>query len=207
MNASSCVALLLAAGGARRFAKETDGAHKLLADLGGEPVVRVAATALVDVGFSRIVAVTGARGDEVAGALEALPIEIVHNGDWADGMGGSIALGARHVAASQPDAILLALADMPLLRPSDHAAVLAAQDDDPATITRGMAAERPGHPVVFGSHWFDALTTLRGDAGAASILRGRGVRLVPLDRDTQRDVDTPDALEKVRRIRHERAEL
>ena len=198
-------ALLLAAGGSRRFATGGEGGeatHKLLADWHSEPVVRHCARTLVDAGIGRILAVAGARGAEVERALAPLGIESVRNDGWADGMGGSLALGvATLVGDGAPDAILVALADMPLLRAADHAHVLGAHDrDDPMAVTRGAVGGRPGHPVVFGKGWFARLAALSGDEGAGSLLRGHAVRLVGLDAETQRDVDTPEALAAARDV-------
>ena len=193
-----CIAgLLLAAGGSRRFARDGDGAHKLLADLHGEPVLRRAARSLLGAALGRTLVVAGARADGIAAALDGLDVEIARNSDWAEGMGGSIALGVRRLRDA--DAILVALADMPLLGTGNHAAVVAAHDaGDPCAVTRGAAGGRPGHPVLFGAGWFGRLAALRGDEGAGALLRGHDVRLVPLDPDTQRDVDTPEALAAVR---------
>ena len=201
--------LLLAAGGASRFAAAGTeaaagtgagaGAHKLLADLDGEPVVRRCARSLLEAGLEPVLAVLGARDREIADAIAGLGVEIVLNGNWTSGMGGSIARGIARLRETSPTRpVLIALADMPLLAASDHQAVLAAHDwDDPNAITRG-AAERPGHPVVFGPDWFDKLGALSGDRGAMAVAQSATVRHVPLQAATQWDVDTPSALEAVR---------
>ena len=190
--------ILLAAGRSSRF---EDG-HKLLAPLLGAPVVAHALGALIGAGLGRPLVVLGARGDAVREALDAAfapdAFETLVNPRPAEGMGTSLALAAR---ASLGTPILLALGDMPCLTASDHRAVAAALDpSDPLAVARGGAVGKAGHPVAFGPGWAERLAALQGDAGAASLLRGRPVALVPLEPASQIDVDTRAALSRAGRV-------
>src|SRR5512143_1390288 len=101
--------VLLAAGSSRRF-----GGPKMLADVGGEPLVARSARVLLEGGADSVVAVLGARADEVGAALVRLTPRIVVNGRWEDGMFGSVQVG---IAAAEPDAMRIAVtpADLPEL--------------------------------------------------------------------------------------------
>ena len=190
------VPVLLAAGRSARF----EAGHKLLAPLGGEPVIVHVLRALAGAGLGAPLVILGGEAEAVERALAAAfppdTFDAARNSRHAEGMGTSLALAAR-LRPGLP--LLVALGDMPCLRAADHAAVAAALDpDDPRAVARGTAEGEaggaPGHPVAFGPGWSDDLAALDGDRGAASLLRGRDVARVPLDPATQIDVDTRAAL-------------
>ncbi|NDG77760.1 MAG: hypothetical protein EBX51_08095, partial [Acidimicrobiia bacterium] len=86
-------ALLLAAGGGSRFVGAT---HKLLAPLGGQPVVRHVLEAVARSGLSPIIVVTGAvdLGDELTREPPGHPRLVqVHHPQWQRGMASSLHVG------------------------------------------------------------------------------------------------------------------
>jgi molybdenum cofactor cytidylyltransferase len=189
-------ALVLAAGGSRRF-----GAQKLLADLAGEPVLARTVEAVRSVGFGEVIIVSGGEQDAVAAALTALPCRIVHAPNWAEGMAASIRAG---VAALQPasEGLFLFLGDMPLV-PVEYCAELAALAEASGYAARPLCGDVPGHPVAFVADAIADLTMLRGDEGAGSLLRGADTRLAYLpttDVGAMLDVDTPADLAAAERL-------
>lgn len=190
-------AILLAAGGSRRMG---EGRHKLLEAVDGEPLVRRTARRLLDSPVAETVAVLGARASEVRAALDGLPIRIVEAARWREGVAESLKAG---LAAASPtaDAALVALADMPNVDADLVRRVLDAFDPAAgAEIVRPEArtadGERaPGHPVLFGRRFFEALQALEGDVGARAVVAAHRDRLraVPLDAaDALLDLDTPE---------------
>ena len=105
-------------------------------------------------------------------------------------MGASLACGVQ--ATPDADAWVIALADMPWIRPSTIdllASALAAGADIVAPFYNG---ER-GHPVGFARRHYAALAALTGDEGARAVLRANQptLRLVETDdASVVRDVDT-----------------
>src|SRR4051812_7297553 len=69
------VGVLLAAGKSSRFG----GAQKLVALLGGQPVVRLSAEVLLASGVDRVVAVLGSDAATVRTALSGLPVSFASN--------------------------------------------------------------------------------------------------------------------------------
>jgi molybdenum cofactor cytidylyltransferase len=184
--------ILLAAGRASRF-----GADKLLAPLpSGEPLALAAARHLWQ-GLgpdSRLLAVLRPEQAELGERLAAAGFELVVSDETRAGMGRSLALA---VAAS-PDAggWLVALADMPAIRPETIARVAAALGAG-ASIAAPFHAGRRGHPVGFAASWRDALMRLDGDIGARDLLRGAGDALLGIETDDPGvllDIDTRDDL-------------
>jgi len=143
---------------------------------------------------SQIFAVIKPGADELAASLRAEGAEIVVCDNAAEGMGASLACAAR--AAGEADGYLVALADMPYIRPSTIAAVRDA-------LARGAALAAPyfhgrrGHPVGIAVTFRDELLALRGDEGAKSLLAARPQQLVKIpvgDPGAVRDIDRPDDL-------------
>jgi molybdenum cofactor cytidylyltransferase len=111
-----------------------------------------------------------------------------------EGMGASLACGVR--AAGRADGYLVALADMPFVRPSSIAAVRDALASG-AALAAPYFRSRRGHPVGISGAFFDELVALQGDEGARQLLAREGARLRKLpvgDAGVIRDIDTPDDL-------------
>jgi molybdenum cofactor cytidylyltransferase len=109
-------------------------------------------------------------------------------------MGASLACGVA--ATKDADGWVIALADMPWTAPATIGSVAVALADGSDIVAPSHRGER-GHPVGFARRHCDALTALRGDAGAREIVAAHRDRLALIavdDPGTVRDVDTPAAL-------------
>ena len=180
-------AIILAAGGSSRF-----GAHKLLAELAGEPVVAQTVGAVCAAGFGDTIVVTGAEHDALSAALSAMPCRLVHGADWNEGISASIRAGVS-AFPNKREGLFLFLGDMPLvpLPLCEELALLAASSGYAA---RPLLGDVPGHPVAFMADAVTDLMALTGDEGAGSLLRGAGTKLAYLptaDEGAILDVDTP----------------
>lgn len=190
-------ALILAGGAGRRFAGEGSGS-KLLADLGGAPVIRRVAERVTGVGFAEVVIVTGADAASVRAALFGLDCQIIAASDWAEGMAASLHAG---VAALAPDApgVCVFLGDMPLV-PVELCGALAEAAQAADYAARPRHEDRPGHPVAFTRAAFGDLLALEGDEGAATLLKARPEAVAycdTADSGALLDIDTPADLSAV----------
>ncbi len=178
--------LLLAAGSARRF-----GGDKLLARLAdGKPLAVAAASTLVAV-LPQVVAVVRPGADELGAALRECGTQVVVCPRAGEGMGTSLAWGVT----ATPDwtGWLVALADMPFVKPATVTALAAAVADG-AAIAAPRYQGRRGHPVCFGARYREALANLAGDRGGRDLLDAAGDRLYLFDCDDPgvlTDIDTP----------------
>lgn len=155
--------LLLAGGEGRRF-----GGPKLLAPLpDGTPVAVAAARHLAEGGLEEMVAVVRPGGPDLERALAGTGARVVAAPEARRGMGASLAAGV----AACPDAHgwIVALGDMPWIRPETVAAV-AGELRRGSAIVRPALRDRPGHPVGFGAGLRADLEALDGDVGGRQVL-------------------------------------
>ena len=184
-------AILLAAGGSRRFG----AGNKLLADLAGAPVVRRTAEAARTAGLPLMV-VLGHDADAVRAALAGIGAGFATAPAWAQGMGRGLAAGA----AAAPDAwagALVMLGDMPLVPPATLRA-LADALTGPEAVAAPLHGGQRGNPVALGRAWLDRLPALSGDRGARDLLAGVAVAELPAGPEVLLDCDTTEALAAVR---------
>lgn len=184
-------AVVLAAGESRRF-----GGTKLLETLHGEPLVRRAARLAKSGCGERSVLVTGHRASEIAAAAAGNCAIVIENPRYRDGLGTSIAVAARALA-SQADALLLLLADQPLVDTAHLERILAARQGDRDIVATAFAGTQ-GPPVLMPRASFPALANLRGDQGARALFTDDRFRLRLIDFEPARvDIDTPEDLAKL----------
>ena len=180
------VGLLLAAGSATRF-----GSDKLQHALPHGVAIAVQAARPLKAELPRIVAVVRPGADATARALAAEGCEVVVCEKAAEGMGASLACGVR--AAGTADGYLVALADMPFVRPSSVAAVRDALSRG-ALLAAPFWRARRGHPVGFAGSLRAELEALEGDEGARRVLEAHAGQLVKVpvgDPGAVRDIDKP----------------
>lgn len=189
------VGLLLAAGSATRF-----GSDKLQHSLPHGVAIAVQAARHLRSGVSRVVAVVRPGSEQLSENLKKEHCEIVVCENAAEGMGASLACAAR--AAGPAEGYLVALADMPFVRPSSIAAVRDALAGGAPLVAPFWRARR-GHPVGIAGQFFEQLLSLRGDEGAKALLaanQGRIMKIPVGDPGVIRDIDTPADLAPPLRI-------
>jgi len=107
-----------------------------------------------------------------------------------------------------PDAVMIALADMPFLsagRLAEWRTVFARSPDLDFVAGRFRGAVMP--PVLWARRRFGELLRLEGDAGAGALIRSGALRgaFVEMTELESRDLDTPEQLEEARVIWHAHA--
>lgn len=165
--------LVLASGRGQRFRASGGASHKLQALLAGRPVLQHT----LDV----------VRASGLPWHLESDP----HRG-----MGDSIAAAVR--ATSWASGWLVLPGDLPLIRSGSLLSIAAslAFHDVVVPLFEGQR----GHPVGFGRSCRTMLTQLRGDQGAAAVVRAFGASFVSVDdRGVVTDIDTVQDLARAAR--------
>jgi molybdenum cofactor cytidylyltransferase len=181
------VGVLLAAGRGERY----PGGDKLLAPLAdGTPIGVAACRTLVAVLPETLAVVR--PGDVGLGArLRDTGADTLECAEAREGMGRSLA--AAVARTRDADAWVVALADMPWVRATTIAAIVAALGAG-ASIAAPVHRGHRGNPVGFAARWGDALRALDGDRGARDVVAAAGAGLTTLEVDDDgviRDVDVP----------------
>jgi molybdenum cofactor cytidylyltransferase len=191
-------ALILAAGQSRRMGAE----NKLLADVGGRPMVSIAADAAAASQAVRTIVVTGHEEDSVRAVLKGDGVEFVNNPDYAEGLSTSLKAGV----AAMPDdidGVVVLLGDMPKVTSAHINALIAAFDPlEGRSICVPTHRGKRGNPVLFSRNIFAEIADVAGDVGAKYLIGQHEdeVAEVPVGDDgIFADVDTPQALASIRR--------
>jgi molybdenum cofactor cytidylyltransferase len=190
-------AVILAAGRSTRMG----GPNKLLAEIGGRPLVRIAAEEALASRAKPVIVVTGHQREQVEAAVAGLDVKLVHNPDFANGLSTSVKAGLSAVP-QDVDGAIVCLGDMPQVRaPLIDQLALAFDPEKGALIVVPSVDGKRGNPVVWSRRFFHELMGLEGDFGARHVI-GRypeAVAEVPVaDKAVFVDVDTPELLQKVK---------
>jgi len=190
-------AIVLAAGRSTRMG----AVNKMLAEIGGKPLVRIAAEQAVASHAHPVVVVTGHEREKVEAALNGLPVRLVHNRDFAEGLGTSLKTGIAAVP-EEADAAIVCLGDMPQVDAALINRLIAAFDPEHGALVVVPSIEgRRGNPVVWSRRFFHDLTAIQGDIGARHLIGGyaEAVVEVPVSGEAAlTDVDTPESFSAVK---------
>jgi CTP:molybdopterin cytidylyltransferase MocA len=192
---SGVAGVLLAAGAGERFGGEVP---KPLVNFRGRPLLAWPLGVLRDGGVDPVLVVVGAHGDVVAAAVGELGgADVVRCAGWGEGLSASLRAGVAAASARGAEAVVVALADQPLLDGRAVARVIAARAPGEADAIRATYDGTPGHPTLLEASTFAAIAALRGDAGARELLRDPAVHVRRVGCDglgCPDDADTPQAL-------------
>ncbi len=195
--------VLLAAGEGSRF-----GQPKALVVLNGLTLAERGVSVLRAGGANPVLVVTGAAPVDIPG------IQTVHNEHFRTGMGSSLRVALQSLSARPagpgdsaapsltPDAgaVVVALADQPLIGPETVARLIAAYRAG-AGVAVAAYQGRPRNPVLLArEHWPEVIALATGDQGARAFLRSRPelVTLVECgDTGSPDDIDTAADLERI----------
>jgi molybdenum cofactor cytidylyltransferase len=185
-------AVVLAAGLSSRMG----GPHKLLLDVGGEPMLRRVVRSVLGLDPAEVVVVTGYRADDIVAALGGLPVRFVHNPRFVDGQPGSVLAGVRALTVFC-DAMMIVLGDQPLLTPAALNRLIAAC----ATALEGRSIFVPtsggqrGNPVLFAARHIPEIQAGRMKIGGGRLIETYPdeVALIEMADDAfTQDCDTPE---------------
>ena len=190
-------AVVLAAGRSTRMG----AINKLIAEIGGKPLVRIAAEQALASRASPVIVVTGHERERVEAALNGLPVRIVHNPSYAEGLGTSLKAGIAAIP-DEADGAIICLGDMPQVTSALIDKLLAAFEPERGALVVVPSIDgRRGNPVVWSRRFFHDLMQIQGDIGARHLIGSyaEAVVEVPVTDDAaMTDVDTPESLSAVK---------
>jgi molybdenum cofactor cytidylyltransferase len=193
-------AIVLAAGGSARM-----GQPKQLLSVGGQPMVRCVVETTCAAGLAQVVVVVGAHATAVAQALEDLPVDMVVNEAWAEGMSTSVRAGVGALHA-EIQAVLVILADQPALTPALLQTLVVRYRATGSPIVAPFYHGRRGNPVLFDRSLFPQLLAIEGDQGGRTLITSYQEQVESVQVDDPAvilDVDTHHDYEKAQQLEHE----
>jgi molybdenum cofactor cytidylyltransferase len=191
-------AIILAAGRSTRMG----GPNKLLAELGGKPLVRIVTEQALASKAKGVIVVTGHQAELVEKTLAGLDVKFVRNPDFAQGLASSVKAGVAAVP-NDADGAVICLGDMPMISAQllDHL-IEAFAPDRGNLIAVPVSDGRRGNPVLWSRRFFSELMALDGDIGARHLIAKHGEAVAEVAVEgfgAFLDIDTPQALEAARR--------
>ncbi len=189
MSHKSVIAMILAAGRARRF-----GEDKRQVELdAGVTLLRATCDSALS-GFERVFVVV--RPGDRCETLQSDSCRLIRSPSADRGMGFSIADGFKAISDSKAEAAAVLLGDMPCIEPETFGVLSAHARAD--RIVRPEFHGRAGHPVIFGRDFWVELAALEGEEGARSVIHnhpGVCMHIEVDDPGVLMDADRPEDLE------------
>lgn len=192
-NSSVAIVLLAAGLGSRMGAS----GNKLLSEFEGVPLVRRAALAALASQACAVVVVVGHQKEYVSKALALMPVTVVENPSFADGISTSLAAGLGVEQVDAAAGAMVMLADMPLVSRLELDRLIEAfREGGGVAVVRAVTKGEIGNPVILPRALFGDVRGLTGDKGARRLIEQSGLPLIEVDIGdaAQADVDTPDAV-------------
>ncbi|MDQ3087788.1 MAG: nucleotidyltransferase family protein [Acidobacteriota bacterium] len=181
--------ILLAAGESCRFGGEA----KQLLKFNDKTFIRHSAeTALASV-CAPVCVVLGAKADEIWTEISDLPLEIVINENWHNGMSSSLKTGLKKLLEIAPNmsAFVVQLCDQPLINSMMLNRLVKTFQKTNAPVVASEYAETIGVPALFACSMFDEIFNLSADTGAKQIITKHlaAVRKISIP-EAEIDIDT-----------------
>jgi molybdenum cofactor cytidylyltransferase len=188
--------VILAAGASKRM-----GVPKQLLRHRGRTLLGHAVEAALGSTCRPVVIVLGANAEQIQPEVEGLPVQIVRNPHWAEGLSSSIRAGIEALvsAAEPPEAVILALCDQPFVCSDDIEALVTAYRSTKRPIIASQYAGTLGAPALFAQSFLPELLGLAGDSGAKQVIQRNlaTVWSVPCPHGAV-DLDTPGDCDAIR---------
>jgi CTP:molybdopterin cytidylyltransferase MocA len=192
-------AVLLAAGSGSRMGTRP----KSLLELGGVPLIRRQLIALSGAGVDEVVVVLGHHADAIEPMVQTFPVTVVRNPNPDDGLASSQRIGLAALTGKL-DAVLIALADQPMINAQDVAALIGAWKKRPegTSVVHPMVGGERGNPVIVGADVREQVLAGTANVGCRQWQAAHPEAVAPFVTDNRRyriDVDTPEDLERFER--------
>ena len=149
------------------------GRPKQLLRIEGEALVIKMARRVIELEPASVMVVTGSASQAVNDHLSGLPVQIVHNPRWEEGVAGSLAAGVKNLPA-EIEGVLIMLCDQWQVTLADLQELVRVWNADISQITAACWHDEGqqviGPPAIFPKAQFEVLTALKGDRGARAVI-------------------------------------
>jgi molybdenum cofactor cytidylyltransferase len=160
--------IILAAGASSRM-----GMPKQLLMVEGKTLIRRIAEVAMDTPSHPIVVVLGANRTVIRKELDKMPITVIDNPQWENGMSSSIKMGlvGAYMTQKEIDAVIFLTVDMPFVTAElINEMIKKATENPDSEIVACKYDKKIGIPVLFKRSLFNDLLELKGDEGAKKLV-------------------------------------
>jgi molybdenum cofactor cytidylyltransferase len=198
MNSSTIGLMILAAGASTRM-----GTPKQLLSYRGRSFVRHITEVSLTSLCQPIAVVLGANAERIKPEISQLPIQIVENQQWAEGMSTSIRVGLEALVAVNQDldAVAIALCDQPFVSSQTLDRIVEAYHFTGKPIIASEYAGTLGVPVLFSHTLFSEIMALKSTEGAKQLIKRHihEVFSIPFPEGSI-DIDTPNDYDQLQTL-------
>lgn len=168
------------------------GQPKQLLPIGDRPLLRRVVETAIGTSVTPVIVVLGANATEIRPTLDGLPVHVIVNDNWEEGMGSSVRTGMETLVSLAPEMknVIIALGDMPNFAGDHIARLMTARRQTGRSIIASRYGGKLMPPMLFADVHFPALLALRGDAGARALLQIHHDEVVAIPADELFDLDT-----------------
>lgn len=183
---------ILAAGSSTRL-----GHPKQLLKIRGESLIRrTARTALAT--HLPVSIVLGSTAETIQNELQGLPVAILLNSEWQEGLASSVRCAVGY-AAGAADALLIMTVDQPLVTEALLKRLVDTFLAGAVSLVACRYAGTVGVPALYSRALFPELAALHGDIGAKSVIERHRTDAALIDfPEGAVDIDTPEGFKTLR---------
>jgi molybdenum cofactor cytidylyltransferase len=147
----------------------------------------------------QVFVVLGAYFKDIFPLLRELPVKVVMNAKWQEGMGSSLSKGIELIQKKEIfDRVLITLSDLPLMESSHYEELIELSKSSGKRIIQTEYEDTSGVPVVFDKSLFASLSKLKNEEGAKPLIEKYKKEVLKLRSKTPFfDVDTSEAYQKL----------
>ncbi len=195
VNIEHAAIVLLAGGESKRL-----GTPKQLLVFEGNTLLRHSALVALSLHLAPVVVVTGAHEHAITSSISDLPLVLVHNKDWQEGMASSLRKGVMFLQQNYPDVdgAVFMVCDQPHVQVQLLSNLIETQRATGKAMVASSYGGKAGTPAILHRSMFNALLQLSGDTGARGLFAAHKDQLATIDfADGSFDIDTREDVEKL----------
>lgn len=116
--------------------------------------------------------VLGANSVKIEESISNHTVQIIKNNNWKKGMGSSISCALEYLKKHKLNykAVLITLADQPLIEAAYYNLLIHYFSTNKKRIITSNTNSKPSVPVIFDNYYFEKLSQLNQDKGAKDLL-------------------------------------
>jgi molybdenum cofactor cytidylyltransferase len=183
-----------------------EGVNKLLAKVGGIPMIRRVLQAALESKVDEVIVVLGFEANKIHEEIANLPCRIVINKEYEKGQSSSLIAGMKAIKSST-HAVLILPADIARIDTQSINLVVTTYNKEDGSIVCASHNGRLGHPILLSKVVFDEIMLITEEtSGLKSVVMKHRNELRLVETGSENilaDVDTPDELRRLNSSAHE----